>query len=194
MRVQTRAEIARLQAKLGTTMVYVTHDQSEALAMSTRIAIFDHGEIQQIGSPTAIYETPASSFVANFVGQNNSLPGKVCKLQDGFAVVQLANGVTIRARSSRHNQVGQQTTVSIRPERLSLSVAPPADAVGLEGTIRELVYLGDQRRGRVAVPGLCDLTVTVDCRTAVATGDSVWLHWSPQDASALDRVDQPPGR
>ena len=186
LRESMQSEISQLHRDLGATIVYVTHDQTEALSMSTRVAIFDRGKIQQTGSPREIYERPATSFVAGFVGQNNSLPGKVCEVKKDVATVELINGATVRARSTPHNRVGDPATVSVRPERLKVTTKPPSAGQGLKGTVSELVYLGDQRRGLIAVPGLCDVVVRINHFDQIETGDTVWLGWSVEDASALD--------
>jgi putative spermidine/putrescine transport system ATP-binding protein len=139
LRQQMQTELKAIQKRVGITFIFVTHDQEEALTMSDRIAVFDHGKIEQVGSPAEIYEHPATSFVAGFVGVSNLLSG------------ELAKRIT-----------GSDTTFSIRPEKIHL--ASPAekagvDAVVVEGVVRDVVYLGLYTRYLVELEGGGDLVV-----------------------------------
>src|SRR4030095_587845 len=96
LRIEMRLELLKLQGRLGLTTIYVTHDQEEALAMSTRIAVIYQGHIAQAGSPREIYEQPANEFVAEFVGQSNLLPGKILNVEPGRATVALADGLPVQ--------------------------------------------------------------------------------------------------
>jgi putative spermidine/putrescine transport system ATP-binding protein len=183
LRESMQFEISQLHSKLGTTIVYVTHDQSEALAMSTRIAVFDKGAIQQIGSPKDVYERPLTSFVASFLGTNNALPGSILEITGEIASVRLSNGAVVKARSVVKS--GGPVAVSIRPERLNLHKTPPSSGA-LEGIVNHVTYLGDHGRAVVGVPNLVDVTVKVAHPDWLKVGDQVWLDWSSHDASALD--------
>jgi iron(III) transport system ATP-binding protein len=121
LRVEMRLELLKLQARLGLTTIYVTHDQEEALAMSTRIAVIYQGQIAQAGRPREIYETPVNEFVAQFVGQSNLLPGKILRVDDPWATVALGNGlaneISIIAPYAC-GRAGDAILLGIRPEAL----------------------------------------------------------------------------
>ncbi|MEO5606051.1 MAG: ABC transporter ATP-binding protein, partial [Polaromonas sp.] len=118
LREQMQYEIKQLHHRLGVTVVYVTHDQGEALTMSDRVAVFNNGVIQQLDSPERLYEHPANAFVASFIGENNKLHGEVV-LHDGvWCDVRLDNGSVVRAKSVAVGTVGSRTMLSLRPERV----------------------------------------------------------------------------
>ncbi len=144
LREQMQLELKHLHDQLGATIVYVTHDQSEALTMSNRVAVFHEGIVQQLDTPEAMYEHPASSFVANFIGENNALPGRVAGSEGGFCTVRLDTGEQMRALPVNPAADGR-TLVSIRPERLRLARDGSAGN-RLSATIRETIYFGDHVR------------------------------------------------
>jgi len=148
LREQMQFELKRLHADLGVTMVYVTHDQSEALAMSDRIAVFHRGAIQQVGSPEALYNRPANAFVAQFIGENNLLPVAVAEAggADGLCIVRAAGGAPFRARAGEPLAAGQPAVLSVRPERIRLGPAAAACANRIETTVLDVTFLGDQLR------------------------------------------------
>ena len=151
IRVQVRSEIRTLQQELGITTVYVTHDQEEALSLSDRVAVMRDGRVLQVATPKALYERPASRFVADFVGTNNFIAG-VCKEQTGEdAVVETALG-PLRARRAAAIPAGERCVLAVRPENLSL------DGAGvnvLEGRVRLSAYLGNTLRYEIeTAPGL----------------------------------------
>ena len=118
LREHMQFEITNLAHSLGITTVYVTHDQTEALTMSDRVAVFDDGRIQQLDPPDVLYEEPQNSFVAQFIGENNTLEGAVEEIQGDFCTVRLDSGDLIDARPVNVQNAGQRTRVSIRPERV----------------------------------------------------------------------------
>ncbi|HKU99820.1 MAG TPA: ABC transporter ATP-binding protein, partial [Vineibacter sp.] len=120
LREQMQLEIKQLHETMGITVVYVTHDQSEALTMSDRIAVFNDGVVQQIDRPDALYEHPVNSFVANFVGENNVLDGTVETSDKDYCRVALAGGGTVTARAVNISGAGASTSLSVRPERISI--------------------------------------------------------------------------
>jgi len=121
LREQMQFEIKRLHEQLGFTVIYVTHDQTEALTMSDRIAVFSNGEVQQCDAPHVLYERPANLFVADFIGESNKLNGVVQSVAHDSVRVRLASGVEIDARRVNCSTVGEATTVSIRPEKLTFT-------------------------------------------------------------------------
>src|SRR5262245_9706962 len=147
LRVEMRAEIRRLQKLLGITVIYVTHDQEEALAVSDRIAVMRAGRIEQVGEPRAIYEQPATAFVAEFVGTSNLLRGTI-QQRDGEMVDIMVAGVSVRMRAAA-GLVGDRVVVSLRPEALSLLAPGEVLRAGwarIVGLLSEVEYLGPVTR------------------------------------------------
>jgi ABC-type Fe3+/spermidine/putrescine transport system ATPase subunit len=143
LRVEMRGEIRALQRTLGITVIYVTHDQEEALAMSDRIAVMRAGRLEQVAAPRAIYEQPATAFVASFVGATNLLRGAVVR-RDGEVADVLVGATTIRARLAGQPSF-DRVALSLRPEALRLigdGEAPPPGWRVLTGTLQEVEYLG----------------------------------------------------
>ena len=146
LRESLRVELKRLQSELGVTSIYVTHDQSEALSMSSRIAVMSAGRIEQIDVPMRIYNQPTSRFVAEFIGISNFFPGHVREVDHGSLTVETADGL-LRAEGvpADSYQVGQSVLVSIRPEALEISTRPPDVSRPniWHGKIRDRSFLGD---------------------------------------------------
>ena len=159
LREQMQLEIRRLHQRLGVTMVYVTHDQGEALTMSDRIAVFHRGRIQQLDAPERIYEQPANAFVARFIGENNRLDG-VVEVGRRSALHGPARRRTCRIDGSLAEPLapGSRGHGLAAPGAGANPLAPgiqcrAAATSRLEGTLREVIYLGDHVRLRVALPG-----------------------------------------
>ena len=192
LREHMQFEIKRLHESLGITVVYVTHDQGEALTMSDRVAVFNDGRIQQLAPPADLYERPENSFVAQFIGENNKLPGTIEEIGGGKARVRLSTGELIDATPVNVNASGQKTLVSIRPERIEFkpSLMPPG-ALTLDAEVLEVIYMGDILRTRMRVAGTDDFVVkcrnTLD-QTRLSPGEKIKVGWHPQDARALDAV------
>jgi len=190
LREHMQFEIKHLHESLGITVVYVTHDQGEALTMSDRIAVFDDGRIQQLASPSDLYERPANSFVAGFIGENNKLPGTIEDLSEGRALVRLTTGELIDATPVNVTARGQRTLVSIRPERVEFKpeLLPPG-AHMLEAEVLEFIYMGDLFRTRLRVAGTEDFVIksrnTLGQRM-LRPGERIRIGWAPADARALD--------
>ena len=186
LREQMQLEIRRLHRQLGLTVVFVTHDQAEALTLSDRVAVFNDGVIQQIDTPKALYEHPGNSFVAHFIGENNALPGTVISVSGAECRVRLADGSEVRARATTALPVGAATSLSIRPERVGLD-KPSSNS--LPGRIEELIYLGDHVRVRLNVAGQKEFTAKIpiaEMQDHWSTGISLPVSWFSHDASALD--------
>jgi putative spermidine/putrescine transport system ATP-binding protein len=190
LRDQMQFEIKHLHERLGLTVVYVTHDQSEALTMSDRIAVFHNGEIQQLSTPAELYEHPCNSFVAHFIGENNRLPGVVEALEPGgLCRVRLRSGDLVPALRVNVKTAGDRTLLSIRPERVTLAAAGDTDCVVLEGRVLELIFLGDHVRVRLAVAGSDDFIIKIpnaQNRRQLAPGEILRLGCRPEDLHALD--------
>ncbi|MDO5621881.1 MAG: ABC transporter ATP-binding protein [Paracoccus sp. (in: a-proteobacteria)] len=192
LREHMQFEIKHLHERLGITVVYVTHDQGEALTMSDRIAVFNDGRIQQLAPPAVLYEQPENSFVAAFIGENNALPGTIEKLEGSTALVRLADGGLIDATAVNLREVGQKTTVSIRPERVEFKTEMmPAHAHRIDAEVLEVIYMGDILRTRLRVAGSDDFVMkcrnTLD-QTRLEPGQKLSIGWHPQDARALDPI------
>src|SRR3989441_776095 len=145
LRKQMQLELKRIQSELGTTFVYVTHDQEEALAMSDRIAVMNGGRVEQIGSPRDIYEHPESAFVADFIGSLNALELRVDELVGGYALMRPGEGERIVVPVGSGIRSGELLRISVSPERVHIGPSGEAGLDGgslLTGTIAEVVYLG----------------------------------------------------
>ena len=179
-------EIKHHHQQLGLTVVYVTHDQSEALTMSDRVAVFNDGVIQQIDTPTAIYEAPNKSFVAQFIGENNTLLGTFMYCDEQYAVARLDDGSLIRAVPVAECQPGDQVALCIRPERV---VVGPAGSTPLTARIQEYIYLGDHVRMITEIAGQPNFMVKLPAshmNNSWTVGSSISLSWSPEHIRALD--------
>ncbi len=190
LREHMQFEIKHLHERLGVTVVYVTHDQSEALTMSDRVAVFNDGRIQQLATPSDLYERPENSFVAQFIGENNKLLGTVEEIGSGRALVRLQSGELIDATPVNVTAKGQKTLVSIRPERVEFKPELlPAGAHTIEAEVKEFIYMGDIFRTRLKVAGTEDFVIksrnTLGQRRLEA-GEKISIGWAPQDARALD--------
>jgi putative spermidine/putrescine transport system ATP-binding protein len=155
LREEMQVELRSIQREVGITFVFVTHDQGEALSMSTRVAVFNSGRVEQVGRPSEVYERPSTSFVAGFVGTANLIDA------DHSAAL-----------------FGAATMHSIRPERITLTDAPGEQA---SGRVADIQYLGAERRVRVLLDDGGRLAVALRSERALAEGDRVGLAW-PADA------------
>ncbi len=190
LREQMQYEIKHIHDNLGVTIVYVTHDQTEALTMSDRVAVFNDGVIQQLSSPDALYESPQNSFVAQFIGENNKLNGRVTAVDGSECVVEVPGGISLKADAVNISGVGSKTTLSLRPERVELAPENEMDNM-IDGKVEELIYLGDHIRVRMNVAGNSEFVVKVRNRgerRQIAEGDTVKIGWAASDCKALDAV------
>ena len=189
LREHMQLEIMHLHKNMGTTVLYVTHDQEEALVMSDRIAVFNHGRIEQIGSPRALYEAPETKFVADFIGETNFVAGKVEQAGNGSATIRGLRGQLGAALNN-----GQNAVLAVRPERLHLvnDVAATSDDNTLSGTVRELIYLGKSRKAIIALEDGTEVTALEQAAQAEATpleiGAQATLSFRSQDARLLADV------
>ncbi len=190
LREQMQYEIKHIHESLGVSVVYVTHDQTEALTMSDRVAVFEAGVIQQLSSPDALYESPQNSFVAQFIGENNKLSGRVTAHNGHLCSVTLDDGTQVEAEAVNIEGVGSRSTISLRPERIELEPAEARDNV-VNGVVKEVLYLGDHLRIVMSVAGNDEFIVKVPNggRSVIPVeGQSYRLGWSAEDAKALDPV------
>ena len=189
LREQMQYEIKHIHDNLEVTVVYVTHDQSEALTMSNRICVFNEGIIEQLASPTDLYERPNNAFVAQFIGENNTLPGQVTSVNGNHCQVQTDGGATVEALKVNVDASGDRTTLSLRPERVEVNPEPGKFPNVFDARVEELIYLGDHIRTRASVCGQTDFIVKIPNASEHAVlqaGDSVKFGWSAEDCRALD--------
>ncbi len=189
LRETLQFEITHLAHRLGITVVYVTHDQTEALTMSDRVAVFEAGVIQQLAPPDELYEAPKNSFVAQFIGENNTLEGVVTKIEGDRCEVKLDSGQVIDAKPVNVSDVGDRTLVSIRPERVEIDPQLGPNAHLLEAEVLEFIYMGDTFRTRLRVAGTDNFIVKTRNRAdqvRLTPGQKVNIGWLPQDCRALD--------
>lgn len=191
LREQMQYEIKHIHENLGITVVYVTHDQSEALTMSDRVAVFEDGRIQQLSGPDELYENPQNSFVAQFIGENNKLTGTISSKENNTCRVTLQDGTELSAEAVSIGDVGSKTTLSLRPERIEFDPKESTDNV-VNGTIKEVIYHGDHLRVVMDVAGNDEFIVKVRNRgnqRVLETGQVHPLGWDTNDCKALDFVD-----
>ena len=192
LREQTQFELMDLQKKVGITFIVVTHDQDEAMALATRIAVMDRGQVVQVGTPAEIYEFPCSRFVADFVGTTNLFEGTVSACEPGLITVACAEaGGDLLVDDEGRFTVGQRVWVALRPEKVRLG-KQPVSAVRvnqLRGTVWELGYLGNRStyRIRTATGKLVTVFAQNERRTSEAAidwSDEVFVSWTA-DAAVL---------
>ena len=185
LRRHMQRELKRIQSELGTTFVYVTHDQEEALAMSDRIAVMNGGRIEQIGAPREIYEQPSSAFVADFIGSLNTMEIRVDEVVGAFAVMRLGGGDRIVVPTMEH-RTGDTFQAAVRPERVRVDAAPPDGGSEIHGTVAELVYLGMYTQVGVDTPaGRLFSHRLADEVTSLEEGARITLSWDAEHTAAL---------
>ena len=188
LREQMQYEIKHIHERIGITVVYVTHDQSEALTMSNRIAVFNDGKVQQLSSPDVLYEQPANSFVAQFIGENNRMVGIIKDMDEKYCSVDLDGGGSVKALKVNVGGIGQKTQLSVRPERVTVNIGEKSNENNFNGLVKELIYLGDHIRARLEVCGNDEFIVKIPNEGGlnIKENESINLTWSADDIRALD--------
>ncbi len=184
LRQHMRAELRSLQRRTGVTFIYITHDQSEALAMSDRVAVMSAGVVQQVAAPETLYADPATPFVAGFIGENNAFEGVVAEVREGMAALDTPHG-RLTARAGAGLARGARATLYVRPEALSLGAGEGA-TVG--ATVERLDFEGAYALLHARRPDGAPLVVSVPggrIAGAPKPGDQAAFHFAPQDAVAL---------
>jgi len=181
LREAMQLEMRHLQRRLGITTVFITHDQEEALVLSDRIAVMNHGHIVQIGRPAEIYERPADLFTADFIGESNLFAATVRDHADGFLRLALDNGQTMLAAGER--PAGTRVGALIRPERLRVEVARNR----LDAIVIEAVYVGNAHKLRLQMEGGSELLARLPAEGGALpeAGTTVTLHLAPEDIHLL---------
>jgi len=192
LREHTQFELVNIQERLGITFIMVTHDQEEAMTMSTRMAVMNEGRIRQVGTPAEIYEHPANSFVAGFIGAINEFEGRVVDQQEDLLLVHSdAAGTELRVRTAHAVAPGTPLMVAVRPEKVRITTVSPDSCDNcLQGSVEEIAYLGDVSVFHVRTGGGALLEAQLSNRARGAAppltwGESAWLSWSANDAIAL---------
>jgi putative spermidine/putrescine transport system ATP-binding protein len=182
LREQLQLEIKRVHRERDISVLYVTHDQEEALTMSDRIAVFNQGRIEQIGTPEELYDRPQTRFVAGFIGDTNLLSGRAVSSANGVCEVETPAGL-VRASARQPIAVGAGVTVTVRPERVSLA----AEGEGLPGTVVDVIFVGTARKYvvRLGDGTECFVLRQVGQPAVGAPGAMVRLCWPPEHASAF---------
>ena len=197
LREQTQFELMSIQEKLGVTFVVVTHDQEEAMTLSTRIAVMDAGEFVQIGSPTEIYEYPDSRLVADFIGSINLFEGRVTQNSaDHISVSASEDDIEFYIDHGMSIKEGSKVWIAVRPEKMRLSKAPPTarNSNQIKGMVQDIGYLGDVSIYRIKLPSERVIDVTVpnqirpkDGKHAAYWEDEVYLDWDASSAIVLTK-------
>lgn len=185
LRKEMRIEIRQIQKKLNVATIFVTHDQEEALTMSDRIAVINHGVIEQIGSPVDLYDSPQTQFVASFIGSANILKGRIDKADNKYVNVKIGN-FDVKVRNVLYAVAGEEAVISVRPERFRISgdAQLAKDENLIQGSIQQRIYLGGAIRYIIAVADMDSLTVDVPAVSEFSRleqGDTVKLKWLIDD-------------
>jgi putrescine transport system ATP-binding protein len=193
LREYTQFELMNIQDELGITFVVVTHDQEEAMTLSTRIAVMDSGKFEQIGTPKEIYEFPHNRFVAEFIGTINTFKGRVAAVaEDGIKVYSTEAGVTLMVLGKQLVEEGQEIEVAVRPEKIFVSKEKPdEDGVAcIEGVVDDFGYLGNRSLYRIRLESGKIVQVSSQNRRRsikrfLEWEDKVWISWQPNSAVVL---------
>ena len=189
LREHTQFELLNIQQRLGVTFIVVTHDQEEAMTLGTRLGVMNHGRIVQVGTPSDIYESPATRFVADFIGSVNMFEGQVsANGAEGLCIASADLGCTVRAERAGGGAHGTTVWTAIRPEKIQIARTPPAgaDAARTEnavsGTVREIAYMGDMSIYLVRLDSGSMLRVTLPnvsrgTERGIGREERVWLSW-----------------
>lgn len=194
LRMAMRIELKEVQKRLGLATIYVTHDQGEALTLSDRIIVMNQGRIAQIGSPTDIYESPGSKFIADFIGEANFFEGEVCEIGD-YVKIKTKVGLTLCAECATDEEhkkalaVNTKVNISVRPEKISIREKPSQDMNSFKGKIAHRVYLGSHHKYYVSLDG--DYIITVEkpivSTTVTDFADEVYVEWDPENCVVIPK-------
>jgi len=193
LREQTQFELMNIQDELGVTFIVVTHDQEEAMILSSRIAVMEQGRFLQVGAPKEIYEYPGSRFVANFIGTINTFEGTVTRIDgDGFLASADDAGPKLRALGEHGLEIGDAVCIAIRPEKIFISKNEPDNDgdTKMRGVVEDLGYFGNISLYRVRLPSGKILQVSAQNRTRSAQrflewDDEIWVAWHPRSAVVI---------
>ena len=188
LREKLQYEIRRIQRQLGVTVLYVTHDQTEAMAMSDRVAVFRAGRIEQVAAPEVLYEEPQRPFVASFIGENNLLKGRIVSVERGICEVEVAEQ-RLQAAHIADLPAGSETLVAIRPERVNIAPLSMQYSNELDARVEDISFLGDHLRVRLHVCGNTEFIAKIPNivgHGGILPGDRVRIGWGALDCRALE--------
>jgi spermidine/putrescine transport system ATP-binding protein len=194
LRQKMLLELTRIHDEVGITFIFVTHDQTEAMAVSDRIAVLHHGKIEQIGSPIELYESPKSSFVASFIGDTNFIEGTIAETSGDFSRLKLDDFPDVLCYNDLNHAAHDHVLLSIRPEKIHISREKPAEHPHnnlLSGTVEEIIYKGDHTYYLTKIAGR-NIAVTqanshfLD-EQPIKWYDTVWIWWHADDGFMLER-------
>jgi putative spermidine/putrescine transport system ATP-binding protein len=181
LREQLQLEIKAIHDNLGVTMLYVTHDQSEALVMSDRICVMNRARIVQVGTPRELYFRPRTEFVADFLGESNLIAASVESVHDGVAVVRTPDGIALRTTATEDFR-DARVKLMVRPEAMRVTAGHSAGPHGLAGIVRDRIFSGQSTKYVVAAGALRLCAHRHSQSASFAPGDPVWVDWSESDA------------
>lgn len=191
LREITQLEIVNIQETLGITFIMVSHDQEEAMTMSTRIGIMNEGRILQVGMPSEIYEYPNSKYVADFIGSINIFEGVVIKEENGGYIVKTSLDCDLHVKNSTSAPIGAHILVAVRPEKITISkIKPNVTANCIMGVVYDIVYLGDVSIYHIKIPNGKVVLATVANFVRIAERpitweDEVYLYWQSENSIFL---------
>ena len=187
LRKQMQLELKRLQKKLNITFIYVTHDQEEALTMSDRIAIMHDGVLDQLGTPSEIYEQPKTKFVATFIGETNIFDGSITKKSDDILTVMIENGIV--TAKGKDFSLGEFATVSVRPEKMKFST-DPVDGFTIQAVVKDYVYVGSVIKCIAILPNGNEIKIErLAGGTLPVPRDMIYPYWEKEDAVLIHNQD-----
>ena len=195
LRKQMQLELKRIQREVGITFIFVTHDQEEAMTISDRIAVMNQGRIEQLGPPEAVYDRPATAFVAEFLGASNLLEGTYGGAQDGWGLVSLAGGETVRIPVDAQRRRGERLRVGVRPEKIDIcapGLAPEPGANHVAGTLTSAVFVGVSYQYFFETSGgrqLCAFERNGGKGAVARMGETVRLAWRPEQTFVIAMED-----
>ncbi len=164
LREEMQLEVKQIQERLKITTIYVTHDQSEALTMSDRIALMNNGKIEQLGSPEDLYERPVNKFVADFIGESNFLEGRVIRMEKNVCEVRTRGGLSVKVKAKSGIKEGEVVHLTIRPERIQMEGDLDGAYNCFQAQVQEIVYLGETIKFIVALEGGEEIVVKTQNR------------------------------
>jgi putrescine transport system ATP-binding protein len=192
LREETQFELVGIQRRVGITFVVVTHDQGEAMTMATRLAVMEHGKIRQLGTPEEVYESPASRFVADFIGAANLFEGEIIGREADHLVIDSdETGSRLAAEPDERAAAGRSIVLAVRPEKIAVTAVLPAGAANLvRGRVGEIGYAGDVSVLKVVLPTGKVVRAAIGNasrteRRVFAPGEEVWLSWPARNAVLL---------
>ncbi|MBM4430351.1 MAG: ABC transporter ATP-binding protein [Chloroflexi bacterium] len=188
LREYMQLEVKHIQESIGITVIYVTHDQSEALTMSERIVVMDHGVVQQVGVPEDLYERPANRFVADFIGETNLLQASVEAVSQAYATANTSKGVRLRIPAATDLSPGRKVYLALRPERIFFAEEEQSGINSQVGVVEETIYLGEVIRYVVVIGEGERLQLKQPNRLGVRrhrAGDQVRIGWKIDDTRVL---------